>query len=268
MKLKKLIFACVLLVVFSCNKDEDITPDPNAGGSNFGEVTSAVIIVNPVINEGSTTTIASGAQRESVVIAGGNLEAVATDATGLAVINGLPTGVVPLQFSSGSIDLNVIQEKELYDVVVSYTESGVAEIIAAVRYPISGTVVRVKPGDDLSIAVSQDNAIVFMEPGIYEGDLTINSAGVLLFGAWDEVEGSVSVINGNLKINGGNARMRGVTVNSLTTVSANGFSAAFCEFNDAAISGNSVSLLRNKFNGTNVSVPSSSAVLLDNENIP
>ena len=62
--------------------------------------------------------------------------------------------------------------------------------------------------------------------------------------------------------------MRGVTVNSLTTVNANGFSAAFCEFNDAAISGNSVSLLRNVFNGTNVSVPSSSAVLLDNVGIP
>ena len=205
----------IICLLLSCGKDDD-TPILDPGGSEFGKITSAIVIVNPIVNQGSTTTLESGTQREGVSITAGSLDPVATDATGLAVVKNLPIGT----------------------------------------------------GDDLIAAVSTDNAIVFMEPGTYEGDLIINAQGVLLFGSWDEVDGSASIINGTLKVNGGNVRMRGVTINSLTTVSANGFSAAFCAFNDATISGNSVSLLRNIFNGTNVSVPSSSAVLLDNVGIP
>ncbi|MDH5367257.1 MAG: hypothetical protein OEW67_09740 [Cyclobacteriaceae bacterium] len=268
MKLTRLIFASILLSFFSCNKDDEQIITPDAGGSNFGTITSAVVIVNPIINQGSTTTVQSGTAREGVTISVDNLGTVTTDATGLAVINGLPTGIIPLNFSSGFIDLNVIQDKELYDVVVSYADSGATQIIPAVRYPIGGTVVTVKPGDDLNAAAKEDNVIIFMEPGVYEGDVLISSRGVLLFGAWDEIEGSTSIINGTLTVNGGDVRMRGVTVNNITKVNANGYSAAFCEFNNAEISGNTISLLRNKFNGTIVSVPSSTAVLLDNENLP
>lgn len=266
MKFSNLFIVSAALLAFSCGDDD--TPAPDAGGSDFGSVTSAVVIVNPKINEGSTTTIQPGTEREGISIKAGNLTAVPTDATGLAVTKGLPTGTVPLQFSSGSVNLDVVQEKELYDVVVSYTSNGVAEIISAVRYPIGGTIVNVKPGDDLNSAVTEDGSIVFMAPGTYEGDLIINAEGVLLFGSWNATDGSASIINGTLKVNGGNVRMRGVTVNYLTTVNSNGFSAAFSKFNNANISGNSVSLIRNIFNGTEVSVPSSSAVLLDNVNIP
>lgn len=251
----------------SCGGDDDSAPAPDAGGSDFGKVTSAVVIVNPKINKGSTTAITPGTQREGVNIKAGALAPVATDATGLAVIQNLPVGTVPFQLSSGTVDLSVVQEKELYDLVLSYTASGVEEIVSAIRYPIGGTIVNVKPGDDLSAAVAVDGAIVFMAPGIYEGDLEITSEGVLLFGSWDIKEGSQSVINGNLIVKGGNVRMRGVTVNETITVNANGFSAAFCEFNNANITGNSVSLLRNAFTGTNVTVPSSSAILVDNDGI-
>jgi len=264
---RKSLFVSIVVLACSCGKD-DPEPNPDAGGSDFGKVTSTVVIVNPKINEGSTTTVASGTQREGVNVKAGDLAAVNTDATGLAVIKNLPTGVVPVLFPTGTVDLNVVQEKELYDMVVSYTANGTAEIIGAVRYPIGGTVVRVKPGDNLADAVSTDGAIVFMAPGVYEGDLEITAEGVLLFGSWDAKDGSLSTINGNLTVKGGNVRMRGVTVAETITVNANGFSAAFCEFKNANITGNTVSLLRNSFTGTNVTVPSSSAVLLDNENIP
>ncbi|MEN8194161.1 MAG: hypothetical protein ABFS12_15160 [Bacteroidota bacterium] len=268
-KILVLFLIPMLLLVNTCGDDEITSPDNGGdpGGSDFGKTTSVVIIVNPKINEGSTTTVKSGTQRENVSIKAADLETVSTDPTGLAVIKDLPADTVSLKFSSRSIDLNVVQEKELYDVVVSYTSNGVEEIIPAVRYPIGGTVITVKPGDDLNDSLKADDIIVYMEPGIYNGDVTINAEGVLLFGSWDEVEGSESIINGKLMVNGGNVRMRGVTVDSLTTVRANGFSAAFCEFNNADISGNLVSLLRNIFNGTNVKVPSSSAVLLDNKNL-
>ena len=265
--MRKLFLLSMISLAFSCGKD-DPEPNPDAAGTDFGKITSAVVIVNPKINEGSTTTITPGTQREGVSIKAGSLSPVTTDATGLAVIKNLPTGTVPVLFPNETINLNVIQEKELYDMVVSYTANGTAEIIGAIRYPLGGTVVTVKPGDNLANAVSTDGAIVFMQPGTYEGDLEITAEGVLLFGSWDTKDGSVSVINGNLNVRGGNVRMRGVTVAETITVNANGFSAAFCEFNNASITGNTVSLIRNMFSGSTVTVPSSSAVLLDNENIP
>jgi len=69
---------------------------------------------------------------------------------------------------------------------------------------------------------------------------------------------------GNITVSGGGVRMRGLMNEGLLTVNANLYSAAFCVLNDADIKGNEVSLIRNVFNGTQVSVPSSSAVLLDN----
>ncbi|QCK15241.1 hypothetical protein DCC35_11030 [Mangrovivirga cuniculi] len=261
------LFALLILIITSCSSDDE-GQTPNAGGSDFGQITSAVIIVNPVINEGSTTTIKSATQRDSVLITTSGAPNETTDSTGVAVIKGLPTGTNTLEFPTGNTGFDVIQEKELYDVVVSYTDTGVVQIIPPVRYPIGGDVIFVNNATELTNAVSKDNSIVFMNPGIYEGDISIPATDVIIFGYWDQEEGSQSIITGNVTVNGSNVRMRGVTVNGFTTTNGNQFSASFCEFNNANISGNGISLIRNIFNGTDVTVPSGNAVLLDNYNLP
>jgi len=254
----------VAIILSGCGGDDE-NMDP--GGGNFGEITSAVIIVNPIINEGSSTDVISGTTRAGISIEAGDLSSVTTDATGLAVIQGLPTGNVPLVFDIGTITLNVIQEKELYDVVVAYTDD-VQQIISAVRYPIGGEVVALSPGDNISNASAEDGTIIFLSEGVFTEDVEINGDGVLIFGSWDKDSGPTSVIEGTVTVKGGSTRMRGVKVNQLFTVSANSFSASFCVFNDANITGNGASLIRNEFNGTQITVPSSDAVLLDNKNIP
>jgi hypothetical protein len=260
--MKRLFYALAVLAV-SCKKDKNA--DLDAAGSDFGKITSAVVVVNPVINKGSTTTVVSGAQRKDVSIKAGSLTAVVTDSTGLAVIKNLPTGIVPFTFSSGTVNLNVIQEKELYDMVVSYTQSGVAEVIPAIRYPIGGNIVRVKPVDDLASLFSQAGLIIYLAPGTYEGNFTIGGQNILLFGSWDEVNGPQSIINGNLTVNGGGIRTRGIKVTGTVKSNANGYAAAFCTFNNAEITGNNITLLRNKFTGS-ATVPqsSSNSNLLDN----
>ena len=227
------------------------------------EITTAVIIVNPVINDGSTTTIPSGTKREGITIESGKLDPVTTNDTGLAVMQGFPVGANTLDFDKGSVSLNVVQDKELYDVVVSYTDN-VEEIVEEIRYPIGGTVINIGPDGDLATAFNTTDAVIILEPGTYEGDYDIKGEGVLVFGAWDQTEGPKSVFNGNLTVSGGFVRMRGVQTNALFTMNANNFSAAFCNFYDAVIKGNGITLIRNNFTGTNVSVPSSSAILLDN----
>lgn len=264
--LKKTAFALAVSscqLFSSCGGDDDVNPELSAGGMNFGKVTSAVVVVNPVINEGSSTTVPSGTSRGGIQVQVGELEAVATDNSGLAVINGIPVGSQSLTFKDGSLDFEVANQGELYDMIVSYTD-GVAYIVPVVRYPIGGAVTVLKPGDDLAAAASTDNAILFLEVGTYPGDVLVSGENVLIFGTWDPVEGPKSVIEGNLTFNGGAGRIRGLQVNQTITVNANSFSAAFSNFNNAELKGNGMVLLRNKFSGESVVVPSSSAVLVDN----
>lgn len=86
--MRTLLILSLAVFAFSCGKD-DPEPNPDAAGTDFGKITSAVVIVNPKINEGSSTTVASGTERSGVTIKAGELAPVKTDATGLAVIKNL-----------------------------------------------------------------------------------------------------------------------------------------------------------------------------------
>jgi len=70
MNINRLIYLLVFVFLFavSCNDDNnDLTPD--AGGTDFGRVTSAMILVNPIINEGTSTTLpASGTLRGGLIL--------------------------------------------------------------------------------------------------------------------------------------------------------------------------------------------------------
>jgi hypothetical protein len=235
--------------------------------NRFGEVTSAVVIVNPVINQGSSTTVTSGIFRSNVPVRAGTITPVSTDATGLAVLEAIPTGAVPLSFPTGNISLNVVQQRELYDGVVSVKDNGVQEVISAVRYPIGGQTRVLSPGADISQAASVDNAIIYLTRGVYPGDVEVRGAGVLLFGEWSPLDGQLSSLAGNLTVQGSSCRVRGLKVDGRITASANSFSAAFCHFFNASITGNSSSLIRNSFTGSQITVPSSNAVLVDNTGI-
>lgn len=182
------------------------------------------------------------------------------------MLTDVPTGEVTLQFASGSVSVDVQQEGDLYDVVLAVRPDGVGHVVPPVRYAISENVVVLEPGDDVEAAAAEDGVIVLLRPGDYPGDVEIRSQGTLLFGAWDASDGSRSVVEGNLTALGGNTRLRGMRVEG--TLTANGFSAAFNELGAATVTGNAVSLIRNRFESDDVSVPSSSAVLVDNIGIP
>lgn len=241
-------------------------PPPSTPG-RFGEITSAVVIVNPIINAGSSTSVAVGDRRGGVSIRAADLPSAQTDSTGLALIEGLPTGSIPLTLDSGTATLQVSAEKELYDVLLAYRPDGVQHVVTPVRYPIGGSVVVVEPGSDLS-AAAVDDAIIMLKPGTYPGHLELRAEGVLIFGAWSAEEGPLSKIDGDVTVLGGGNRIRGVEITGKLTSSANGFSSAFCTLGSAHITGNSVTLIRNRFVASGATVPSSNSVLVDNEGIP
>jgi hypothetical protein len=245
----------------------DATTNEAATG-NFGISTTAVFVVNPQINEGSTTTIEVGTVRGGVSVALAGRPAVTTTSDGLAVYSGLPTGDLTFALGSSEITVPVVEELELYDVIVAVDDNGARLVVPPIRYPIGGTIVDVEPGDDLRAAVAEDDVIVRLAPGTYPGDLTLSAERVLVFGSWDPVTGPLSILDGNVDVRGGGIRIRGVRVSGTITANANGFSAAFCEFAGADIKGNGVTLIRNVFAAAAATVPSSNAVLVDNLGIP
>ncbi|WP_257454865.1 hypothetical protein [Archangium lipolyticum] len=260
--MRRLVAVLVALSLVGCGDD----PPPATG--RFGEVTSAVVVVNPVINQGSTTTLVPGSARSGVEFKAADLEPVRTDSTGLAVVEDLPTGTVQLDFDPGTYSFQVAQEKELYDVVLSYRDGTVQPLFPPVRYPLGGAVVEVEPGGNIAQAAASDNTIIVLKPGNYPGNFDLRAAGVLIFGAWSPTEGPLSIIDGNVTVLGGSNRMRGVKINGRLTSNANGLSVAFSDIASATITGNGVSLLRNRFTAGQASVPSSNAVLVDNAGIP
>lgn len=260
---------CALAACAPPRDDDDDNEGAGGAPGLFGESTSIVLVVNPVINQGSSTTVQPGDQRQGHRVEVVDTAIVATtDETGLAVLSDVPTGEVTLRFDSGSVTVNVQSERDLYDVVVAVRPDGVEHVIPPVRYPISGEVIVVEPGADLEDAASEDGAIVLLKPGAYPGNVELRAEGALLYGAWDPFDGSGSIIEGDVTALGGNTRMRGVRVEGSLTTSANGFSAGFNELGSATLTGNGVSLIRNVFESENATVPSSNAVLVDNTGVP
>ncbi|HEX8819056.1 MAG TPA: hypothetical protein VF794_03955 [Archangium sp.] len=259
--MRRLLAVLAALTLVGCGND----PTP---AGRFGEVTSAVVVINPVINQGSTTSLTPGTERSGVEFTAADLEPVKTDSTGLALVEELPTGTVRLDFDPGTYSFQVVQEKELYDVVLTYRDGTVQPLFPPVRYPIGGTVVEVEPGGNIAQAAASDNTIILLKPGTYPGNLELRAADVLIFGAWSPTEGPLSIIDGNVTVLGGNNRMRGVKINGRLTSNANTLSVAFSDIASATITGNGVSLLRNRFTAGQATVPSSNAVLVDNTGIP
>lgn len=240
-------------------------PLPTTPG-RFGEITSAIVVVNPVINQGSSTAVTTGMARAGIPVRADDAAPVPTDSGGLALLEGLPKREVAIRVEGASVALDVIQDKDLYDVVVAWDGSTLRHVIPPVRYPI-GSVTVVEPGGNLADALGSDDAIVVLKPGRYPGNLELRASRVLLFGAWSEDDGPLSVIDGDVTVQGGGNRIRGVKITGRLTSSANNFSAAFNDVASATVTGNGVSLLRNRFTGT-ATVPSTNAVLIDNGGIP
>jgi hypothetical protein len=260
--------SATLMVTLFCGACGSPAPGEDRPLGAFGEVTSIVVVVNPFINDGSATTVAPGSVRSGIGIQAADRPLSSTDRKGLAVIQEVPTGPVPLRFDSGSVTVNVVQPKELYDVVVSHRPGGALEIIPAVRYPIGGQIKIVPPGGSIAAAAAEDNSVVFLQPGTYPGNFELSARNVLVFGAWSPARGTLSTIEGNVTVRGGGNRLRGVRITGTLSAPANNFSAAFCDMAKADISGNGVSLIRNVFVVDQATVPSSDAVLVDNINLP
>jgi hypothetical protein len=235
----------------------------------FGEETTAVVVVNPIINENSTTTVVPGDVRAGihVGIADGG-PATLTDDTGLAVLVDIPVGELELEIGDGVVLLDVREEGELYDVVVALRDGEAEHIIPPVRYPIGGDIIELRDGDSLEDAIA-DEVVIFLGPGRYRSNFELRNENVLIFGSWDPVEGPLAVLEDDFPVLGELNRIRSVALEGTLTSRANQLSMSFSYLEGANLTGTGVSLIRNQFaDESSTTVPSSDAVLVDNDGIP
>ncbi len=248
--------------------------DDRQGGAaepRFGEVTTVVVVVNPYINDNSSIEDTTGSERADVPVAIYDEDDeyyTRTDSTGLAVLEDVPVGSWDLEIGDGYVPLEIFAEGELYDVVVSLRDGIAEHLVDPVRYPIGGDVVWLYDGDSLQDAIA-DDTVIFLEPGHYDGGFELREENVLLFGAWHPEDGPQAIIDGDIEVRGEPNRFRSIDLRGEVTSRANNFSMSFSYVDGADITGQGVSLIRNKFpEGAGTTVPSDDAVLVDNDGIP
>ncbi|HQP70522.1 MAG TPA: hypothetical protein PLK90_09000 [Clostridiales bacterium] len=274
------IFAVISLgLIISCSDDDGTKPNDDPLGPEtpgfYGETTSAVFVINPIINVGSSTTVTPGTDRNGIRIMINGVDTVHTDSSGLAVMRNLPVGInnILVGNNNDTVYLDVVNEKDMYDLVLSYKPETTEYICPAVRYPYDSTSFTFVDSSNFAVTdFNIDSHVYIFAEGEYDfpdpNPYQITAEGALFFGAWDETTGSQTIFEDSIEVRGGNTRMRGIDVTEHIKVMANGFSAAFCSFGSADITGNGISLIRNIFTAGQATVPSSNAILVDNKNIP
>lgn len=258
----------ISLIAVACGDSEKTPNDDSGADQSFGD-TALVTVVNPIENEGHTgdAPAAHDTTREGISVDAEPGDSAMTDATGLAVLDDVGEGELSLTFGGRpSMPFSVLGEGDVYDLAVGYDGSAV-EIFPnfPIRYAVGGTIIELgsdADADEVAEALGTDDSIVFFRTGSHVGDLTITGENVIFFGegfAEREV-----VIDGSILVSGGNVRIRGFTVTGDVVVNGNTFGMAYSIVRGRTdIRGNAVAFLRNTFCGA-VSVPSSSASLLDN----
>ena len=226
-----LLAAAFVATTVACSDDESSAAQPD-----FGEVTTVVVVVNPVVNEGSTIDDTTGSERSGLHVAVADHDdlAVHTDSTGLAVLQDVPVGSQILEIEDGEVSLEILAEGELYDVVVSLNDGEASHLIDPVRYPIGGEVVWLSDGDSLEEAI-EDERVIFLEPGVYQGGFEVREENVLVFGSWHAEEGPEALIEGDLTVRGEPNRFRSLDIEGEITSRANNFSMSFSHVEGAEV---------------------------------
>ena len=142
-----LLVATFVATTLACSDDETLAAEPN-----FGEVTTVVVVVNPVINEGTTFDDTTGSERSGLRVAVAEHDDLVahTNSTGLTVLEDVPVGSHILEIEDGEVSLEIHAEGELYDVVVSLNDGEASHLIEPVRYPIGGEILWLSRPDEES----------------------------------------------------------------------------------------------------------------------
>jgi hypothetical protein len=243
----------------------NVDPDVNAGQ------TVIVAIVNPVVNDGHQNGVPDslGDERDGVnVDAEPGGEDLSED--GIAVVDVAP-GSIDLSVGEASLSVQVVAEGDVIDAPVAVTgDTGAFFDATPVRYAVgkdSGAWFFDPENelDEIRARLEEDDQVVVLGPGTYQGDLTISGSNVVIFGeGWSE---RAVTIDGSVLVQGTGVRLRGVTITGDLESRGNTLGISFSLVRGRTeIFGNASAFLVNVFCG-GATVPSSNATLLENAGV-
>jgi hypothetical protein len=242
----------------SSNEDPDVV----AGD------TVVVAILNPTVNDAHNTGVPDslGDERDGVTVTATPGTSDVT-ADGIAVVDVDP-GAIDLDVGGAALSLDVEDSGDVYDAPIALDGNDAAYFDQTpIRYPVgqeSGALFFDPDADfgEIQNRLNEDDTVVVLRPGTYKGTLAIDGEGILLFGeGWTD---RAVIIDGSVSANGGNVRLRGLTITGDLAAKGNNFGISFSVVEGAtSITGNAGAYARNVFCG-DATVPSSNATLLDN----
>lgn len=251
----------VAVVVGACGGDD--------GGDEvlYGE-TTAVVVVNPIVNDVNEVTLASpGDERDDVLVESDDGADDVTDAGGVAVLAPLEAGVRTLALGSLTFDASVtveMQQDALHELAIA-ADGDSASIMSEVVWPFASDVVEVLPDmtvDEVNAALADSGSVVFFAGGTYTGDLVFAGSNVILFG--EGPHGGNVVLDGNVTIEGSGNRMRGAVITGNLEVPGSDAGISFTRVEgQVTVDGSSSVLLYNDFCGQ-VTIEGSGITSLDN----
>lgn len=242
--------ATLALALAACG-DDTVT---NPTDVTFGE-TTAVYVVNPVVNDASQKAVPTpGPTQSGVDVAVQDGPSATTDAGGVAVLAPVPAGTNGVSFddgsNTGSLSLEMA-DGDLREIAVALDDGGAAEM-ANVAYGFGGEVVVITPDmsvQDVNEALGESNIIVFVEGGTYAGNVEFSGSNVTLFG--EGAEGGNVTIDGDVVVSGSQNRLRGVRVTGDLSVPGSDAGISFSSVVGAlVVDGSDTRLLGNAFCGS------------------
>ena len=249
-RIGRLAWAMPLAVALACGGDGPTNP-PDAV---YGE-TTVVYVLNPVVNDVNAVAVpAPGTSRSGVQVTITSGPSGTTGADGDLALAPVTAGAWPVSFSasgaSGQLSLDIAQG-DLREIAVALDGTG-AGSMANVLYAFGGTVVEITPtmsNAEVNAALSGSNLIVFMQAGIYVGDLNFSGSNVTLFG--EGSQGGAVTINGNVTLSGSGNRLRGARITGNLSVPGSGAGISYSRVaGTLMVDGSNAILLNNSFCGT------------------
>jgi hypothetical protein len=234
----------------ACGDDSPDSMDP--GDLRF-DVTTLVVVVNPVINDGTRVPLPTpGSPRGGITVSDADGPAVTTDDSGIAVLAPMPTGIRTILVAGGGVDGSfdvTIGPGALREVAVA-AEGPRVELMTSLEYApdrimeLSPAVTAAQINDALRVS----DRVVFLTGGVYTGDLDLSASRVTLFG--QGVLGGKVTLQGNVTLSAKDSRIRGAHITGTLTVPASSTAVSFSRVDGGAtVGGTDAIVLQNDLCG-------------------
>jgi len=261
---KYLLLCSLSLVLDACGSGDDGGIGPT--DVRFGD-TALVVLVNPSINDTNRQTVPSpGDVRAAVTVRSDDGISNTTDSDGIAVLAPLTAGVRTIALSGGGLEgafTITLTAGALREVAVAASGTS-SEIMVELDYK-SDQVVELAPtmtNTEVNDALKPSDRVVFVQGGVYTGDVDFSGSRVTLFG--EGVLGGTVTLQGNVTISGSDSRIRGTHITGNLSIPASGIGVSFSRIDGTVDAiGSDATLLANALCG-NETITGSGSIVVGN----